>query len=244
MTSGVLVDAFPAGPREVRETERLDVGLAPEPERPLDLDLDPETLAVEAVLVAAALALHRVEADDGVFQRAAPRVVHAHRVVRRDRPVEEPELGGAVPQLAEAREGGRVVPELQHRAARPRAGGSASRSWAPRARGASRLPEARVHSARVRALRSYPCVASSLSRASPCASRASPSSARAAVTTTTAVRNHGFDAGRSVGDCARPLRPAVRLHRGDRPRARRGHRGDDRVSPTRSSSPPTPAATR
>ena len=110
----VLVDPFAARPREVLDAERLDVGLALEAERPLDLDLDPESLAVEAVLVAAALALHRMEADDGVLQRPPPRVVHAHGVVRGDRPIEEPELGRAGPERAQAGERARVLPVLEH----------------------------------------------------------------------------------------------------------------------------------
>ena len=90
---GVGVDALATRAREVGEPERLDVGLATEAERPFDLDFDPEALAVEAVLVATALALHSVEADDRVLQGAAPCVVDTHRVVRGDRPVEEAELG-------------------------------------------------------------------------------------------------------------------------------------------------------
>ena len=60
-----------------------------EPEVALDVDLDPQPLAVEPVLVALVLAEHRVEALVQVLVRAAPGVVDAHRVVGRDRPVEE-----------------------------------------------------------------------------------------------------------------------------------------------------------
>ena len=54
--AGVLRDAVAAGARELVETVRLDLALRVEPERLLDLDLDPEALAVEAVLVALILA--------------------------------------------------------------------------------------------------------------------------------------------------------------------------------------------
>ena len=74
---------------ELGDAVRLDVALAREAEVALDVDLDPQALAVEAVLVALVLAQHRVEALVQVLVRAAPRVVDAHRVVGGDRPVEE-----------------------------------------------------------------------------------------------------------------------------------------------------------
>ena len=52
-------------------------------------DLDPQALAVEAVLVALVLAEHRVEALVQVLVRPTPRVVDAHRVVGGDGAVEE-----------------------------------------------------------------------------------------------------------------------------------------------------------
>ncbi len=75
----------------------LDLPLRVQPERLLDLDLDPEALAVEAVLVALVEAPERLVADEDVLQGAAPGVVDAHRVVGRDRPVDEaPALAAAV----------------------------------------------------------------------------------------------------------------------------------------------------
>ena len=59
--------------------------LVVKPELALDVDLDPQALAVEAVLVALVLAEHRVEALVEVLVGAAPGVVDAHRVVGRDR---------------------------------------------------------------------------------------------------------------------------------------------------------------
>ena len=58
----------------------------------LDADLDPEPLAVEAVLVALVEALERLVALEDVLQRAAPGRVDAERdLVRRHRPVDERE---------------------------------------------------------------------------------------------------------------------------------------------------------
>ena len=68
---------------------RLDVALVLEAELLLDLDLDPQPLAVEPVLVALPLAEHGVVALEEVLVRAAPGVVDAHRVVGGDRPVQE-----------------------------------------------------------------------------------------------------------------------------------------------------------
>ena len=74
---------------EVGDAEGLDVALALEAEVALDVDLDPQALAVEPVLVALVLAEHGVEALEQVLVGAAPGVVDAHRVVGRDRAVEE-----------------------------------------------------------------------------------------------------------------------------------------------------------
>ena len=89
---GEARDALAAARGELGEAVLLDLALRVEPERPLDLDLDPEALAVEAVLVALVEAAERLVALEDVLERAPPRVVHAHRVVRRDRAVDEAEL--------------------------------------------------------------------------------------------------------------------------------------------------------
>ena len=86
---GVLGDPLLAPRRELGEPVLLDVALRVQAERLLDLDLDPEALAVEAVLVALVEAAQRLVALEDVLQRAAPGVVDAHRVVRGDRPVDE-----------------------------------------------------------------------------------------------------------------------------------------------------------
>ncbi len=103
----------PAGPGEAVEAVLLDLPLRVEAEGLLHLDLDPEALAVEPVLVAELVAPRGVEALVEVLQRPAPGVVHAHRVVRGDRPVDEAPRLGAPAGLAPALEGLLAVPELQ-----------------------------------------------------------------------------------------------------------------------------------
>ena len=68
---------------------RLDIALVGEPKLPLRLDLDPQSLAVEAVLISLALAEHGVVPHVEILVGAAPGVMYAHRVVRGDRPVKE-----------------------------------------------------------------------------------------------------------------------------------------------------------
>src|SRR5579885_575834 len=58
----------------------------------LDLDLDPEALAIETVLVALLVALHRLEALVQVFIGAAPGMMDAHRVVGGNRTIQKREL--------------------------------------------------------------------------------------------------------------------------------------------------------
>ena len=104
ITSRVLGDALLAAFGELGEAVFLDLALRVEPERLLDLDLDPEALAVEAVLVALVEAAQRLVALEDVLERPPPGVVHAHRVVRGDRAVDEAEALAAsvlLPQLLE-----------------------------------------------------------------------------------------------------------------------------------------------
>ena len=89
---------------ELGDAVRLDVALAREAQVALDVDLDPQALAVEPVLVALVLAEHRVEALVEVLVGAAPGVVDAHRVVGGDRPVEEAPARAALVLRAEPRE--------------------------------------------------------------------------------------------------------------------------------------------
>ncbi len=89
LAGGVGEDALLAQAHELGDAVGLDVALAGETEILLDVDFDPESLAVEAVLIALVAAVHGPEALEEVLVGAAPGVMHAHRVVCRDRPVEE-----------------------------------------------------------------------------------------------------------------------------------------------------------
>ncbi len=71
------------------DAHRFDVALAGEAELFLGLDLHPEALAVEAVLVALLVAAHGVEALPEIFVGAAPGVMDAHGVVGRHGAVHE-----------------------------------------------------------------------------------------------------------------------------------------------------------
>ena len=80
----------------------------------LDLDLDPQPLAVEAVLVAQLVAGHGEVALVGVLVGAAPGVVDAHRVVGGDGAVEEGPLRLAARSCARSfSKAPDVVPELE-----------------------------------------------------------------------------------------------------------------------------------
>ena len=111
---GELRDALAAAGGELGQPVLLDVPLRVQPERLLDLDLDPEALAVEAVLVALVVAAERLVALEDVLERPAPRVVDAHGVVRGDRAVDEAEPGAAPVLLPEPVECALLVPALQH----------------------------------------------------------------------------------------------------------------------------------
>src|SRR5207237_8076578 len=87
---------------ELGDAVALDVPLALEAELFLHLDLDPQALAVKPVLVPLPVAEHGVVPAEEVLVGAPPGVVHAHRVVGGDRPVEERPAGG----------GGRVAGEV------------------------------------------------------------------------------------------------------------------------------------
>ena len=110
---GELGDALDAAGVELGEPVLLDLALGVQAERLLDLDLDPEALAVEAVLVALVLAEQRLVALEHVLQRAAPGVVDGHRVVRGHRPVDEREPRTAGVQLPQAVERPLVLPPFE-----------------------------------------------------------------------------------------------------------------------------------
>ena len=118
----VARDALLAALRELGDPVVLDLALRVEAELLLDLDLDPEALAVEAVLVALVVAARGVVALEDVLQRAAPGVVDAHRVVGRDRAVDEAEARAAGVLLAQALERALCPPSAPGPPARARGG--------------------------------------------------------------------------------------------------------------------------
>src|SRR6185436_2396413 len=95
---------------ELRDAVGLDVALALEAEVALDVDLDPQALAVEPVLPALVLAEHGVVPLEQVLVGAAPGVVDAHRVVRGDGAVQEAPVGPARVLRAQSRERPPVAP--------------------------------------------------------------------------------------------------------------------------------------
>ena len=90
---GGALDDGPAAAGELGQPELLDLALRVEAELSLDADLDPQPLAVEAVLVALVVAPERLVALEDVLERATPRRVDGERLVGRDRAVDEAEAG-------------------------------------------------------------------------------------------------------------------------------------------------------
>ena len=113
LARGVGQDALLAQRHELGDAERLDVALGREAEVALDVDLDPQALAVEPVLPALVLAEHGVEALEEVLVGAAPGVVDAHRVVGRDRAVEEAPVRPAGVLGAQPGEGPPLAPGVE-----------------------------------------------------------------------------------------------------------------------------------
>src|SRR5205823_2566912 len=111
---GVLRDPLLAALGELGQAVLLDLALRVEPERLLDLDFDPEPLAVESVLVALVEAAEGLVALEDVLQRSSPGVVDAHRVVGSDRAVDEAPAWIPAVLLAEALERPLTVPALEH----------------------------------------------------------------------------------------------------------------------------------
>ncbi len=108
-----LDDDVAAAARELGEPVLLDLALRVQAQLTLDADLDPEALAVEAVLVALMVAAQRLVALEDVLQRAPPRRVDAGASVRRHRPVDEAERRPAPIQLAQPFERLLALPELE-----------------------------------------------------------------------------------------------------------------------------------
>src|SRR4030095_10043406 len=82
---------FAAGASEALEAERLDLPLRVESQCLLHFDFHPQTLAVEAILESLLVAAQRPVALDDVLERAPPRMMDPHRIVRGDGTVEKGE---------------------------------------------------------------------------------------------------------------------------------------------------------
>src|SRR5439155_24145126 len=96
------------------EPVRLDLRLRVETKLALDADFDPESLAVEAVLVALLIAVHRLVTLEDVLQRPAPGRVNPERLVRGDRPVGERERRAAAVLIAQRLERPLGLPAREH----------------------------------------------------------------------------------------------------------------------------------
>ena len=106
-------DLRAAPARELGKAELLDLALRVEPELPLDADLDPEPLAVEAVLVALVMSAERLVALEDVLERPPPGRVHRQGLVRRDRAVDEAEARAVGVQLPQPAEGLLALPQVE-----------------------------------------------------------------------------------------------------------------------------------
>ncbi len=105
--------ALLAEAHELGDAEGLDVALAGEAQVTLDVDLDPQPLAVEAVLPALVVPEHGVIALIEVLVRPAPGVMDTHRVVGRDGAVEERPGRAARVLCPQASEGAPLAPLRQ-----------------------------------------------------------------------------------------------------------------------------------
>jgi hypothetical protein len=108
------LDDAAAAAGELGEAVLLDLALGVEPELPLDADLDPQPLAVEAVLVALVVAAQGLVALERILERAPPGGVHAEGLVGRDRPVDEAEPRPVLVALPQPLEGPLALPQLEH----------------------------------------------------------------------------------------------------------------------------------
>ena len=129
----VLGNAFAAASGELGEAVLLDVPLRVEAERLFHLDLDPQALAVEAVLVALVEAAQRLVALEDVLERPPPGVVHAHGIVRGDRAVDEAEALAALILGAQLLERSLGFPAFEHLPLERRVIGD-TRKWREHAR--------------------------------------------------------------------------------------------------------------
>ncbi len=108
----VAQDARLAFAHKLFETVVFDILLALEAHLLFDFHLDPQTLAVEPILVAQLAAAHRPEALEKILIGASPAMMRPHRVVGRDRSVDERPGWVVFVQVTQLSKGVRTFPEL------------------------------------------------------------------------------------------------------------------------------------
>ena len=107
-------DTLLAQADELGDAVGLDVALVGQAQVALDVDLHPQALAIEPVLVALVVAEHRPEALEDVLVGPAPGMVDAHRVVGRDRAIEKAPARPAGVLRAQAGERPAITPAGEH----------------------------------------------------------------------------------------------------------------------------------
>jgi hypothetical protein len=106
-------DLLPAFARELREPVLLDFALGVQAQLALDADLDPESLAIEAVLIALVEAAQSFVPLEDVLERAPPGGVDAERLVGGHRAVDEAPDRTAPVLLAERAEDVAFIPPVE-----------------------------------------------------------------------------------------------------------------------------------
>src|SRR5215467_14414080 len=100
---------------EVADAIVLDLVLVVESKLFLYLNLHPQALAVEAVLIALPVASHRVEALPEILIGATPGMMDSHRIVGGDRTVDErPALGGGIVAVKVFMQDAALIPPVLH----------------------------------------------------------------------------------------------------------------------------------
>ena len=92
LTLGKSEDTFFTTLHKFGDTISFDIALILHAQLFLNLNLDPQALGVEAILIALLVALHGLKTLKQIFVRASPGMMNAHRVVRGDGAIQEREL--------------------------------------------------------------------------------------------------------------------------------------------------------
>ena len=86
---GIFQDSLLAFLRELVDTVGFDMRLGTKTKLFFDFDFDPQPLAIESVLIAQIVSGHGSKSLEHVFIGPAPRMMNAHRIIRRHRSVEK-----------------------------------------------------------------------------------------------------------------------------------------------------------